>query len=223
MEDLSHQAIAAALSGDWEKAVSLNKKIVETEHENIDALNRLARAYAELGETSKALESARNVLKIDPHNSIALKASEKWSVVKTNKTSGPRMLSPKAFLEEAGKTKTVHLINVTDPQTLLSLDCGDCLELQVHPHNISVVSSDNQYIGKLPDDLSHRLKKLIENGNEYLCLVKNSSSREVKVFIKETKRGETVKHIASFSAEKIQYVAFTDPSLIHSQKRLQSV
>lgn len=222
MDDLSHQAIAAALSCDWEKAIVLNNLILDSEPENIDALNRLARGYAEMGQLPKARECAEKVLQIDPLNNIALKSLAKWNLLKATKPNGTRILSPKAFLEEAGKTKTVTLINVSDPQTLLSLTCGDCLLMQIHQHNISVVSSENQYIGKLPDDLSHRLKKLIEHGNEYLCLVKNTTAKEAKIFIKETKRGEDVKHISSFSAEKIQYVAFTAPELVHKRKNVTS-
>lgn len=218
MEDLSQLAIAAAMNGNWEKAVELNLAILKQEAENIGALNRLALAYAELGNTRKACESAKKVLRLHPDNPIAQRSLEKWVVVKNGRKGNTRVLSPKAFLEEPGKTKNVILINLSDAQTLLSLNCGDCLQLTVHPHSISVTLEDGQYIGRIPDDLSHRLRKLIAHGNQYSCLVKTANAREVKIFLREIKRSPQVAHIPSFTTEKIQYVAFIAPELVHNQK-----
>lgn len=218
MDDLSQMAISSALAGDWETAIKINKQILSTENENIDVLNRLARAYAETGDLQKAQRYAEKVLKLEPNNSIAQKSLAKWQLTKKAGLNTKRVLSPQAFLEEPGKTKTVSLINLGDKQTIMSLSCGDCLELALHPHSISLSTQEGEYIGKLPDDISHQLKKLMEFGNQYLCLVKGADSKEVKVFIRETHRGESIKHISSFSPEKIQYVAFASPDLVHGKE-----
>ena len=76
--NLSQDAISLALSGDWEKAIETNKKILEKDPRDIDALNRMSRAYAELGKFSTAKKFAQSVLKIDPFNSIATKSLNKW-------------------------------------------------------------------------------------------------------------------------------------------------
>ena len=85
-------------------------------------------------------------------------------------------------------------------------------------HRISVCSSQNKYIGRLPDDLSAHLGKLIRRGNEYQVLIKSSEPQEVKVFIRETKRVKELADIPSFSTEKINYISFAPPELVHKKE-----
>ena len=82
MNDLAQQAIYNALSCEWVKAVNVNEEILKENPSDIDALNRLARAQAELGKFKKARISAQKVIKIDPFNTIATKALLKWKNLK---------------------------------------------------------------------------------------------------------------------------------------------
>jgi hypothetical protein len=50
MHEIHDKAIRAALSGDWEVAVEINLEILSNSPQNIPALNRLGRAYTELGQ-----------------------------------------------------------------------------------------------------------------------------------------------------------------------------
>ena len=52
--DLAQQAITCALAGEWKKALELNKQILKETKNDIDALNRMARAYFNLGEIRNA-------------------------------------------------------------------------------------------------------------------------------------------------------------------------
>ena len=70
-EDLAQKAVAAALAGDWKEAEKINKQILKGDKSDVDALNRLARAYAEQGNLKKAKETAQKVLKINTFNQIA--------------------------------------------------------------------------------------------------------------------------------------------------------
>ena len=70
---LYQQAIDAALDSQWEEALKLNKKIIKLEPQNVDALNRQAKAYMELGKPTLAKKYYTEVLKIDPYNPIAQK------------------------------------------------------------------------------------------------------------------------------------------------------
>lgn len=221
-DDLSSKAVSAALNGNWEKAIEINKSIIKRDSKDVDALNRLARALAEHGDLNKAKTTARKVTKIDPFNKIALKSLEKWKKLKGGETYVSSPSSAKTFLEEPGKTKIVSLIHTGSVKTLSKLDSGDEVRLNSHGHKISVCTPDGKYIGRLPDDLSARLKQLIKHGNEYQIFVKSQTDNEVKVFIRETKRSEKLSDIPSFSSEKIDYISFTPPELVHKRGQIIS-
>jgi len=222
MNDLSQHAIAAALRGDWQEALKLNLKIINSDGDHPDVLNRTARAYAELGEMKKALGLAKKVLTIDPFNAIAQKSITRWNTVKNGKVSSSTHLSARAFLEEPGKTKIVPLVKLSDPKTLLSLDCGSEVVISPHQHSISINNTSGKYIGRLPDDIANRISKLMNHGNEYQAYVKCATTNEVKLFLREIKRAKEVSHIPSFPSEKLQYVAFAAPELVHNKKQLHT-
>lgn len=207
-EELAQKAVAAALAGDWEEAEKINKQILKNDKSDVDALNRLARAYAEQGNLKKAKETAQKVLKISPFNQIANKSLKKWKSLKRGETivSGPS--SAEAFLEEPGKTKMVSLLHLGASSVLAKLDAGDEVKLTPHKHRVSVTSLDGKYIGRLPDDIAANLRKLIRSGNEYQTLIKSIEPQDVGVFIRETKRSEKLKDVPSFPAEKISYISF---------------
>jgi tetratricopeptide (TPR) repeat protein len=216
-KDLAQEAIELALSGKWDKAVKINLVILEENLKDIEALNRLARAYSELGNISKARKAAKDVLKIDPFNTIANKALDKWKGLKRGETykSGPS--SAQSFLEEPGKTKIINLLHPGAPEIIAKLDSGDEVKLNTHSHKVSVCTKDGKYVGKLPDDLSARLRKLIKYGNAYKAYVKSVNKKEIRVFIRETMRVPKLADIPSFSTDKIDYISFTPPELVHKR------
>lgn len=63
MTSLQNQAINTALTGDWEKAVLINKDLVKENPKDIDALNRLAFAFNILGKNKEAKLTYQRVLK----------------------------------------------------------------------------------------------------------------------------------------------------------------
>jgi tetratricopeptide (TPR) repeat protein len=215
--DLAQRAVSAALESNWEEAVRLNEEILKNTPSDIDALNRLSRAYSELGNLPKAKKAAEKVLKLDPFNTIASKALARWKGLKKAETQHSSVGKADAFLEESGRTKIVPLLHLGDKKLIAKLDAGDEVALTTHSHRISVVTLDGKHIGKLPDDISARLRKLISLGNEYQVLMKSIEPNEVKVFIREAKRGKKASNVASFPPEKIDYVSFTPPELVHKK------
>lgn len=210
--DLAQKSVSAALSGNWEAAIKLNLQIIKTAPKDVEALNRLARAYSENCNMRKAKACCEKVLKIDPFNSIATKALARWRGVRsTSGKSGSGALI-EDFLEEPGKTKIISLMHLGDVKTINELDSGDEVKLDTHSHRVSVNTHDGKYLGKLPDDLSSRLRSLITSGNEYQAFVKCINPQDVKIFIKETKNSTDV---PSFPSEKIEYTSFTPPELVH--------
>jgi hypothetical protein len=220
--DLAQNAINAALKADWKVAIEINKNILQAEKDNIEALNRLARAYAETGELSKAKKTAQEVIKIDPFNTIAQRSLEKWKGLKRVEISTLKPQSTEMFLEEPGKTKICPLLFLGDNKILAKLDSGDEVKLDTHSHRVCVCTMDNKYIGRLPDDLSARIKKLTKLGNTYSVFIRTIDKNDVKVFIKETKRDKKIIDIPSFTAEKIDYVTFTPPELVHDKTEIEN-
>jgi tetratricopeptide (TPR) repeat protein len=214
-QDLAQDAISAALAGDWETALRVNKQILQEAPDDVDALNRMARAYAELGNLQNARTTVSSVLKIDPFNTIAQKALERWKGLKNGGTSPSGPTSSQAFLEEPGKTKIVSLMHLGSDSALAELDAGDEVKFNCHSHRVSVCAMNGKYAGRLPDDLSARIRKLVSYGYEYKAFVKSIDKTEVKVFVREVKRPAKLSDIPSFPAEKISYVSFTPPELVH--------
>ena len=98
---------------------------------------------------------------------------------------------------------------------IAKLDAGDELKINTHAHRISLTTWEGTYVGRLSDDLSARLHKLIKHGNEYQAFVKSTDKKDIKVFVRETKRAPKLANIPSFSTEKVDYVSFTSPDLVH--------
>ncbi len=181
--ELAQRAIAAALAGDWKQAVKVNTQILHIEPNNLDALNRIARAYCEIGNVEKAKRTSKKVLKLDPFNGIASKCLKKWERVNAINGAASKT-GPLAFLEEPGKTKIVKLINLGDARIVANLDCGDEVQLIPHSHSVSVTTLDGKHVGKIPDDLAVRLINLMRNGGRYQTLVKVAEPEGVKIFIR---------------------------------------
>lgn len=227
MDLLAQKAIEEAIKGNWKEAIKLNEKILKEESKNREALNRLARAYSELGKFDKSAATYKKVIKIDPYNSIAQKAlarllelrqTNKW---KKNglKTIVLPIAQPNLFIEEPGKTKAVTLIHLGSAEVLASIDAGQPVDLIPHAHRVSVITQNNEYIGRLPDDIASRIIKLTRKGNIYKVYIRSVTSENVKIFIRELSRSPELKDTPSFPlTEKQGYIAFTSPDSIHEER-----
>lgn len=230
--DLSRQAIEAALKRDWKAAISLNLEILKSSSRDLEALNRLGRAYIEIGQKSKALDVYQKVLKLDKFNSIAQKnlALIKSSTVTRSKSKTVSGNAFPVFLEEPGLTKTVSLIRLGDPKIIARQRPGDPVFLTARDHCVSIVSHRQEYLGRLPDDIASRIRKCIKGGNKYSAWVKSldidlheNKKQILKIFIREISRSPAFRDTPSFpSTEKLSYAAFTPPELIHEEKPLTS-
>ncbi len=218
--DLAQEAINAALHGNWKIALDLNELILKKYPDDVDSYNRLARAYAELGDLQKARTACQKALTIDPFNSIAAKSLLKWKGLKKGDTYSNAPTNPQTFLEEPGKTKIVSLLFLGSPQILAKLDAADEVKLDTHSHRVSITTMDNKYIGRLPDDLAAKLRNFVNNGNIYQVFIKSSTTEEVKIFIREAVRAKKLRDIPSFQGEKIDYVSFTPPELVHRKDEI---
>jgi len=202
---LQQQAINAALSSEWQKALELNLQIIEQHPENVDALNRAARAYFELGDLEKSKHHYQKTLEFDPYNQIAFKFLKRIEACKKKGGRGDMpttvhimQISTDMFIEEPGKTKIVNLLKLAEPQKLSLLSPGTMVNLVVKNRGVSVTDMDNDYLGVIPDDLSHQLIRLINGGNKYQALLKTIKTNSLTILIRETYRSARFKNQPSF-------------------------
>lgn len=213
---LHKQAIDAAISCNWQTAINLNKEILETEPENAEVLNRLAKALFETGLYSQAKKIYNQVLQIDPYNMIAQKNLKKVASLKkdgVNLTSQSMSLSPLMFLEEPGVTTLVNLVKVAEPQKLLKLSPGTVVNLVPKKRSVSVTDSGDIYLGAFPDDSSFHLLRLLKGGNKYTSIIKAVRSNGLTVLIREIYRAKKFKNQASFldSAKSASFLSENIP------------
>ncbi len=197
-QDLAQKAISLALGGSWKEAIIVNKEILTGNPADTETLNRLAKAYFESGNSAKARAICQKIIKIDPINSIAVKNLAKWKGVAEKYPSAVKPSNAASFIEESGKTKLVSLLNLGDAKIIGSLDACDEVKLAAHTHRVSVTTIDGKYIGRLPDDMALRLRRLISWGNTYQVFIKSIDQKGVKVFIKEIQKSKKSKNTSSF-------------------------
>jgi len=214
--ELSQQAINQALAGNWQAAVDLNQEILKQNPEDIDALCRLAKAFSELDKKNLALKTYKNILKLDKFNPIAKKNLAKFSTgtLPKEKKEVEERINPGLFLEEPGKTKVVSLIRLGLPKILLQLNISYPVKLIPRKRSVSVYYKKRCYLGKIPDNLSLRLIKLMKSGNQYKAVVKSVTEKSLSIFIKEDKQSKKNANIPSFPLSKEQYYSFLPRSVV---------
>ncbi len=201
---LNDQAIDAALNSNWDVALKINKQIIKADPQNVDALNRQARVYMEMGKGNLAKKYYSEALKFDPYNPIAIKNLKIIKSFKPNGveyvpgTNGYSRLSPSLFLQEPGKTKIVSLLKVAEPQKLSQAFCGMRVEMVIKNRGITIVDLNGNYMGVMPDDISHLMFRLLKGGNKYDLFIKSIKVNGLSILIKEVHRSKKFKNQPSF-------------------------
>jgi hypothetical protein len=219
--DLDQKAVQLALEGRWKEAIQANLSILKVNSKHIDALNRLGRAYQEIGLKTNAANCYQKVLKLDKFNTIAIRNIALVKAAKAIRSSGQSTsnLSLTMFLEEPGLTRTVHLTRLGDPKSISGLHPGEQVQIVSRQHTVCAISNRGIYVGRLPDDLSSRMRTLLAGGNKYSAWIRTIDAKSVKIFIRETFRSPKFQNTPSFPlTEKLTYAAFTPPELVHEEK-----
>ncbi len=203
LDILESKAIDAALEGRWDEAIKYNEEILNKDKNNVDALLRIGFAFLQLKEYKKAKKYYKRVVNIQPNNHIATQNLKKINLIikerEANNTKKKSFhLDPNLFLDVPGKTTTVNLVNLGQKKTLVDLSTGEEVTLRIRRKKVEARTQDDDYIGALPDDISKRLILFIKAGSEYKAYIKEASLNEIKVFLKEIKKGKSVKDNISF-------------------------
>ncbi len=197
----SKQAITMALEGNWEEAVTVNKDILANFPDDVDAYNRLGRAYLELGEYAQAREAYQHAAALDPYNAIAKKNLQRLSYLKEDSASKVvegDTAKPQHFIEEVGKSGVVRLWHLATKEALARVNAGDNVELRVDNSRLVVQKGKEEYIGQVEPRYAQRLIRLMQGGNKYSAAVTSVNGENVIVLIRETYQDPSQADILSF-------------------------
>jgi len=182
------QAIALAMESRWREAIAINKSIIDGFPNDVDAYNRLGRAYMELGEYSQAREAYGRALELDPYNAIAQKNLRRLSLLGESPVSlesDADTVKPQHFIEETGKAGVVNLYRLAPREILARVVAGDRVHLRVSKSSLIVEHSSGRYLGEVEPKHGQRLVKLMKGGNKYSAAIVSSTEEKVTIIIGE--------------------------------------
>jgi hypothetical protein len=185
---LADQAVAAALDADWARAVDLNARILEAAPHDIEAHNRLGRAFIEQGKLEEAKAQFGEVLKAEPYNSIAIRGSQRTTQLLDHKgksVTTKTRTQPRLFIEDMGKTGILRLINPAPAHILARYSTGSECELREQEGLLAVHASDGELLGFLEPKVGRRLIDLIRTGNQYVAAMVSNDQANARVAIRE--------------------------------------
>src|SRR3990170_8046609 len=180
-------AIQMALQGRWPEALQLNRAIIDSFPTDVDAFNRLGKAFTELGRYADARQAYMKALEIDSLNSIARKNLSRLATLgeEAPPKAASQKLSPQMFIEEMGKTGITTLMR-PNMGVAARMTAGDQVVLQRNNGALAIQTTSGEHVGEVEPKLGHRLMKLMDGGNEYIAAISALDQAQVRVFIRET-------------------------------------
>jgi tetratricopeptide (TPR) repeat protein len=184
------QAVKQAQEGKWEEAVATNKNILSMFPQEADALNRLGKAFSELGQYSEARHAYSLTLKVNPKNTIAQKNLARLELLQeeaphayTNAVA--ERIDPGLFIEETGKTGLTELINLAPQSVLAKVGVGDRVQLYQEGHRLMIRNTLGEVIGQIEPRLANRLINFMEGGNRYAAAIRAMEQGSVLLIVRE--------------------------------------
>jgi len=185
----SKRAITLAMKGQWKEAIVINKSMIDAFPNDVDAYNRLGRAYMELKEYPQSREAYKRATELDPYNTIAKKNLHRLlylEKIKTDLENGSHKAEPMHFIEEAGKSGVVNLSHPASQEILAKMGAGDRVYVKIDEPLLIVENSRGEYLGEVEPKHGQRLIKLIKGGNKYTAAIVSLTQNRVSVIIRET-------------------------------------
>ena len=204
LNNLSQKAIACAIKGQWQEAADINSEILNQSPGNTEALNRLGKAYMELGLIHKSIKTFETCLDISPNNPITLKNLKRLQNLAPydQRTANHALSTPDDFIEDS-KTVTTNLINLTSTDNNLKLSPGHKCDFEITNNTVNILDSDKVRIGQLEPRLGSKIIRLIHTGNNYIAIVKSSDSNKITIIIRESYTKSQDKSISSFQKRRV--------------------
>jgi hypothetical protein len=205
----SKQAITLAMEGRWQEALNVNKEIIENFPNDVDAHNRLGKAYMELGDYNKSRETYEKALSLDKYNTIAKKNIERLSRLGDGETVREGVVEkaePHLFIEEIGKAGVVNLYQIAPSEKLVNMLAGDKVVLKPQGASLTVENLRGEYLGLVPAKQGQRLLKLMDGGNKYTAAVIASNENSICVIIRETYQDPNLIDQVSFPGRRLEEI-----------------
>ncbi|HEY97392.1 MAG TPA: tetratricopeptide repeat protein [Dehalococcoidia bacterium] len=184
----SKEAIDLAMQGRWQDAVDVNQEILSNFPRDVDAFNRLGRAYMELGQLVKATEAYSRTVEIDPYNAIANRNLRRIADMDQSEEDevDTDHVAPHHFIEEIGKSGTVVLYDLAPKEKRARMVAGDNVVLKVDGSSLVVENKRGEYMGRVEPRTAQRLARLITGGNQYSATIVRAKADMMSVIIRET-------------------------------------
>ena len=200
--DLSRDAITLALKGEWERASEVNRAVLELSEDDVDAMNRLAKALMELARYSEAREVLDRVTTLAPYNNIAKKNLARLVQLETTPAANNQVRKAagalQLFIEESGKSGTTVLIKTVTGHAMARIAPSDSATLVVDQDVINVCTHDGEYLGQIEPKLGRRLIRLMDAGNQYQAAIIGVSDQGISITVRETYRHQSLQNVCSF-------------------------
>ena len=182
------EAIALALKGEWEGAVQTNQDILQAFPDDVEALNRLGKAFMELGLYNAAKGAFANAVAFSPHNTIAKKNLERLAHLQDSspQPKPSKVVTPNLLIEESGKAGVTVLCKLADDVVLAKMAAGDGVNLRIVERSLVIENCQGQYVGQVEPKLALRLMRLMEAGNKYEAAVISVDRQDASIVIWET-------------------------------------
>lgn len=214
LDPLAKSAIEAALNNNWKEAVKLNLSLLKLYPQDVEALNRLARAFLESRKINKARSIYKMVLSIDPYNSIANRNIKKLTELKLKDLkSQPNLQTQNGaqvadiFLEEPGKTKILKVIGNHSSRRTATLRTADPVILKSKHNRVLVLNLRGQIIGELEEEWGKKISKAIRFGSKFEALVISVNAEvmgPVSILVREVEHSPKLKDQIIFPIEKTE-------------------
>ena len=184
----SKHAIALAMQGRWREAIATNQEIIDSFPNDVEAHNRLGRAYMELGMYSQSKEAYGLTIELDPYNTIAKKNLQRLSHLGDALDSSEedsQKAEPHHFIEEVGKAGVIDLYSLGAREILARTAAGNKVNLKIDGSSLVVENGRGEYLGQIEPKHGQRLIKLMEGGNKYTAAIISSTVDKITVIIRE--------------------------------------
>ncbi|MBI4091294.1 tetratricopeptide repeat protein [candidate division WWE3 bacterium] len=185
IEKLESEAINSALSKNWQKAIELNKQLVNYDDQNVSAYNRLAKAYLEIEKYEEAKKVLKKVLKLDPINQTARKNYEYAAARKKVLGNQPHP-DIKSFIKEPGTTKEFTFAILTKGMTSKKFYLGEELKVQVSGHKVSVHKVSGELIGIFDTLTADKILNCLKRGGNVKAYFLSGEEKEATTLLKSS-------------------------------------